>query len=294
MIDCSDVIVELLGRETTPSINMLAFGHSVARDIVLTVRALVMSPQSVHLRGGCALLLKTLDIFEAALQLGGMKLEQMYSIKDLVYCPLATKGGKGGDSVRQVFGMKKNTGDALEALLNIRCMCRLLMHATAKDVHSNCLFDLREVLESYPGTVVDPMKLRSQHLKQGLKMAGRKMMLISSSKANLKSAFGAAAAAAGGGGGGGEVPGLAKESLGPPTGPGREGGAALRGPNKWGHLRVLGKAASHNSVPASNGSNDEQESTVGKRSDKEDMEGKGFNSSVQRPRKMQSVTNMIR
>ena len=290
MLDCTNVIVDLLGRESMPSINMLTFGHSVSRDIVLTLRAIIMSAQSVHLRGGCTLLLKTLDTFESSLQLEGMKMEQMYSIKDLISCTLPTKGGKSDDSLRQVFGMKKNIANALEALLNIQCMCIPLMHALAKDLHSNCLHDIGEILIKYPGTVIDPSKIRADHLKKGLKMAGRKMMLISSSKASLSNYQVENTVTTSDGKYGIDIEdsedvrkAISKES-GPIFNDGKLG-------SKWGQLKVLNKTKSSSSIAAS----DHKSLTSEPDEEKFSSNQKPNPKYVERPpRKLQSVTNMIR
>lgn len=58
IMQCMDVVSQILGRESVTSVNVGFLGQTVARHICLALRLVITSPRCVHLIGGCYLVLR--------------------------------------------------------------------------------------------------------------------------------------------------------------------------------------------------------------------------------------------
>ena len=143
-----DMIQDILVRDDLLSMNRGMIGRSIHQNISVKIRAICMSPSMVHLRGGCILLLKTLEKIESSLQL-----ELRVDAGSNMYTLLG-----------QAFATPTRILNALNMLKDLHSMCKLFKHMLEKDLHKNCSFELEDVYEKFPGLVVDLAKTSQSDL----------------------------------------------------------------------------------------------------------------------------------
>lgn len=162
-VDTIELLCDLLTRDNVGSINISNLGHTLSKNVFLNLRALIMSPQCVHLRGGCVLILKTLEKIESYLQLGRLSLEAVVSVNDIVAValPSLAPAGSGGRAVpnsevefRKALGSSAQIKNAILLLRDLEGMCRSLKFVSAKDVHMNSRYDLEQIFEKFPGLTI--------------------------------------------------------------------------------------------------------------------------------------------
>jgi hypothetical protein len=136
--DTLDLITDIFMRDDTASFPVYTVGHTLIKQFALRIRAIIMSPHSVHLRGGSVLILKQLELFESKMNLGRMTLQQIYSEKDMAFGGLPGFG-KGKNSVnnaevelRRALSFSSTVKEALSYLVSIKAMLKVLAHVAAK------------------------------------------------------------------------------------------------------------------------------------------------------------------
>ena len=121
-------------RDDTASFPVHTVGHTLIKQFALRVRAIIMSPHSVHLRGGSVLILKQLELFEGKMNLGRMTLQQIYSEKDMTFggLPGLGKGKNSEVELRRSLSFSSTVKEALSYLVSIKAMLKVLAHVAAK------------------------------------------------------------------------------------------------------------------------------------------------------------------
>ena len=137
--DTLDLITDIFMRDDTASFPVHTVGHTLIKQFALRVRAIIMSPHSVHLRGGSVLILKQLELFESKMNIGRMTLQQIYSEKDMAFggLPGLGKGKKNSINnaeveLRRALSFSSTVKEALSYLVSIKAMLKVLAHVAAK------------------------------------------------------------------------------------------------------------------------------------------------------------------
>lgn len=134
VLDTMDMLRDVLIRSDVLSMNIEVIGRSIRQNISIKLRYIFSSPSMIHLRGGSILLLRTLENFELSLQLE----------------PYVHNGSDTNILFRQALGMPDRIPNSLNLLKCLHSMCRLFKYTLEKDLHNNCSFELKEVIEKFP------------------------------------------------------------------------------------------------------------------------------------------------
>ena len=170
VLDSIDMLLDVLGRDNILSMNIEIIGYSIYQNISLRLREIFASPLLVHLRGGCILLLKTMENFESSLQL------------DLHM----DVGTRSFTSLRQALGTPNRIVGALNFLKCMHSMCKLFKFTLERDIHDNCSTELKDVFERFPRLEVDVMKTdQSDFFHPNFSIIAHRMNILQSVKKTM-------------------------------------------------------------------------------------------------------------
>jgi len=76
-------VIELLSRKDVSANNVNCLGHTIARYVCLSLKIVIMSPESVHLHGGCYIIIKLIEELESTLNICAFPVKIVVNAADL-------------------------------------------------------------------------------------------------------------------------------------------------------------------------------------------------------------------
>jgi len=147
-LECTSLLLTMFEHyEDATKMPALVLGQTLTRHVSLAIRRILSGPQSVHLRGGCELLLNTLARFEKSLQLGRISLQTTLLEPNMPIPPsymvlnnAVTAPGLGEAELQKSLGIAPSLENAKSALAVMDGLLRCLLEAFGRDVDANYPF----------------------------------------------------------------------------------------------------------------------------------------------------------